>query len=166
VTPPENDRKSAENPELSPELMRLLESDAFLDEILAVYESLDNPANGARAICLGGGACCRFDLFDHRLYVTLGELALLSRTKPKYPSRIELNRCPYQQGPRCTARGNRPLGCRVFFCREQPGAGYNELYEEAHRRIRRLHESFNMPYSYMELISALKILAGFAVDTE
>ena len=112
-------------------------------------------------MCLGGGACCRFDLFDHRLYATVGELAILLQTDPPRPERTEQNRCPYQNGPRCLARENRPLGCRVFFCRERPGIEETDAYEAAHNQIRRLHADHNVPYAYVELISALKILHQF-----
>ena len=138
-------------------------ADSCLQAILDVYEDIDRAGamGGDKTLCMGGGACCRFDLFDHRLYVTVGELALLMRTEPEDPSRTALNRCPYQQGPRCLARQNRPLGCRVFFCREEPDARDNGLYEASHRRICELHARHDVPYAYVELISALKILHKF-----
>ena len=146
--------------------MQCRRNSSFLRAILDVYEDLDRAAGGDKnkILCMGGGACCRFDLFDHRLYVTLGELAVLRLTPPLDPSRTARNRCPYQQGPRCLARPNRPLGCRVFFCRERPDRSDtrdNDVYETYHRQIRELHERHNVPYAYIELISALKILSEF-----
>jgi Fe-S-cluster containining protein len=126
-----------------------------------VYESLDRAGAPGQMPCMGGGACCRFDLFDHRLYVTVGELALLRLTPPIDPSRTARTRCPYQQGPRCLARQNRPLGCRVFFCREKADIRDEDVYEASHRRICELHAEHNVPYEYIELISALKILQEF-----
>jgi len=141
--------------------MQCRQADAFLQAILDVYEAIERASEKGEATCLGGGACCRFDLFDHRLYVTLGELALLSRAEPADPSRTARNRCPYQQGPRCLARQNRPLGCRVFFCREKSDTPDKDVYEAAHKRICELHATHDVPYAYVELISALKILPKF-----
>jgi Fe-S-cluster containining protein len=165
VTPPENDRQSADDADLARAVMQCRQADSFLQAILDIYEDIDRADKSQGPVCMGGGACCRFDLFDHRLYVTLGELALLSRTGPNDPSRTARNRCPYQQGPRCHARTNRPLGCRVFFCREDSDTPDNDAYEAAHKRICELHAKHDLPYAYVELISALKILRKFAVDT-
>jgi Fe-S-cluster containining protein len=159
--PPENDRQPADGSDLAQGFTHCRRDTAFLQAILDVYEDLDRASGGEKTLCMGGGACCRFDLFDHRLYATLGELALLKRARMVDPSRMARNRCPYQQGPRCLARLNRPLGCRVFFCRENPDIRDNDVYETYHRRIRRLHERYDVPYVYVELISALKILSKF-----
>jgi len=159
--PPENDRQPTNGCDLAPAVMQCQRNSSFLQAILDVYEDLDRTAEGNEMLCMGGGVCCRFDLFDHRLYVTLGELAVLRLTPPVDPSRTNRNRCPYQQGPKCMARLNRPLGCRVFFCRERPGARNNEVYEMRHRQICELHARHNVPYAYIELISALKILHEF-----
>ena len=64
----------------------------MLGEIRAVLESADGESGGqapgeARPQCLGGGACCRFDLMGHRVYLSTGELALLGRTDPPAPER-------------------------------------------------------------------------------
>jgi hypothetical protein len=53
----------------------------FMRELAELLEQAQADRSGAR--CLGGGACCRFDLVEHRLYLTLGELALL--TQPPLP---------------------------------------------------------------------------------
>ena len=164
--PPTNDPQPADERDLVQTVMQCRQNSPFLRAILDVYEDLDRAAGGDKneKLCLGGGACCRFDLFDHRLYVTLGELAVLRRAQPVDPSRTARNRCPYQQGPRCLARLNRPLGCRVFFCRETretTDIKNDGVYETFHRRICDLHERHSVPYAYVELISSLKILHEF-----
>jgi len=133
----------------------------LLAAIRDVYRDVDRIVAENQSVCLGGGACCRFDLFDHRLYATVGELAVLLAADQRHPERLEQNRCPYQSGPRCLAREHRPLGCRVFFCRERPGASESEAYETAHKRIKELHAAGDGAYAYVELISALKILRQF-----
>ena len=164
--PPENDRQPADGGDLAKAVAQCGRDGSFLRAILDVYEDVDRASGGDRneKLCMGGGACCRFDLFGHRLYVTLGELAVLRLIPPVDPSRTARNRCPYQQGPRCLARLNRPLGCRVFFCREQtdtPDIDNHGVYETFHRQICDLHTRHNVPYAYIELISALKILQEF-----
>ena len=164
--PPENNLQPTNARGLAQAVMQCRRNNSFLRAILDVYEDLDRATGGDKnkKLCLGGGACCRFDLFDHRLYATLGELAVLKRARMVDPSRTARNRCPYQQGPKCLARLNRPLGCRVFFCREtreKSDINNNGVYETFHRRICDLHARHNIPYAYIELISGLKILHEF-----
>jgi len=105
--------------------------------------------------CLGGGACCKFDLTGRLVYVTTAELAFLLAAAPADPARALRRRCPYQIGPRCTARPRRPLGCRTFFCDPVLADASGEVYERAHRRLRALHERLSLPYRYEELTGAL-----------
>jgi Fe-S-cluster containining protein len=161
VAPPRNNLISNDPQDLARAVEQCSKDSSLMQAILDVYENVSRAAQDEQTLCLGGGACCRFDLFDHRLYVTLGELAMLVQTDPPEPARIEQNRCPYQQGPRCMARENRPLGCRVFFCRQGPGADHTAIYEPAHDEICRLHDAHDIPYAYVELIFALKILRQF-----
>ena len=70
---------------------------------------------------MGGGTCCKLNLRDHRLYVSVGELALLTLESPPAPQRAWRCHCLSQVGPECTAYRRRPLGCRVFFCRKKLG---------------------------------------------
>jgi len=130
----------------------------FCEELRRLYELVDDELAARGARCLGGGACCRFDLMGHRLYATTGELAILTGEPPPERPPTAL-RCPYQVGPRCRAHARRPLGCRVFFCRTGPDDGSSRTYERFHRRIRRLHDRFGVPYLYAELTAALEHLA-------
>jgi len=129
---------------------------AALAQLEQLYGQLDREAACLAGVCLGGGACCRFDLAGHRLYVTPLELAaLIRRPAPVVAAPL---RCPYQLGPRCQARDGRPLGCRVFFCQADAQA-VAELYEHYHRLIRDLHSRHGVPYRYVELSAALSGLA-------
>ncbi len=127
----------------------------LMDALGDIYARIDKRTCGREASCLGGGACCRFDLTAHRLYASTAELAMLSGLDPADPTRCERRRCPYQIGPRCSARSARPLGCRVFFCEKDLDDWCAKLYETFHREIRSLHESLGMPYVYTELTDAL-----------
>ena len=153
--PPESNDSTS--PEL--DLARAVRFCADLPEMMAglaeIYRRAD--AETSASTCLGGGGCCRFDLAGHRLYVSTGELALLTLRNPPNPEPLPL-RCAYQDGPRCTARGRRPLGCRVFFCRRKDGEGAAGAYEACHELIRRLHDHCGAQYAYMELTEALREL--------
>jgi len=134
---------------------------ALLEQIREIYARADRAVAERGMLCMGGGTCCRFDLVEHSLYVTVAELALLTAVRSPDPSRARRRRCPYQNGPRCMARDVRPLGCRVFFCRENDDNRAHGVYETFHREICDLHEARGVPYAYVELISALKILPDF-----
>jgi Fe-S-cluster containining protein len=125
----------------------------FLHEIQRAYDQVDGRISELGLRCLGGGACCKFDLAGHRLYLSTGELALLTQQARRVGQCRPL-RCPYQVGPRCLAREVRPLGCRVFFCGRSKTSLLSSIYEESHRRIRQLHENHCLPYSYVEIAAS------------
>ena len=135
---------------------RLPEMMAALEEIYRRVDA-DIAAAATATTCLGGGACCRFDLAGHRLYVSTAELALLTQQQPWRRGECQRLRCPYQAGPRCTARPLRPLGCRVFFCRCGEGEE-DRAYETYHGLIRQLHDNCGAHYAYLELTEALREL--------
>jgi Fe-S-cluster containining protein len=93
---------------------------------------------------------------DHLLYVSTGELSLLSQVPPSARPPYRRLHCPYQVGPRCTAYDRRPLGCRVFSCQDRPAAWRQAVYEEFHLAIRQLHDGHRLPYRYVELTAALR----------
>ena len=128
----------------------------FLAALGELYEAVDAEVARQTPTCLGGGACCKFDLAGHRLMLSTGELALLSEAGCGDVRRCERLRCPYQIGPRCSARMIRPLGCRVFFCDSALQDWCGDTYEKFHRRIRALHERFAVPYAYVELTAGLR----------
>ena len=78
----------------------------------------------------------------------------------KFRGPAEAGLCPYQRGSQCGARDRRCLGCRVFFCDPALKERSEELYERAHREIRRLHARAGLPYRYVELTAALAELAA------
>lgn len=129
------------------------ETNGFLAEIRKVYKSVDRRSSQRGARCLGGGACCKFDLAGHRLYLTPGELAILLESPPR--GEVRPRRCPYQSRGLCTAYARRPLGCRAYYCGGGMADWCAATTEEHHRRLRRLHDRFAVPYAYVELGGAL-----------
>lgn len=134
----------------------------LVEEVTALYEWIDaqqklNPSRAGR--CKGCGACCNFDAYDHRLFVTGPELIHLAenlnadRLRPM-PS----GRCPYQQGRVCTIHEDRFAGCRIFCCNGDADF-QSELSEAALKRLKALCEQFEIPYRYQDLARALNALA-------
>ena len=132
----------------------------FLAALTEIYAACDAAVSAAALACRACGECCRFDRAEHRLYASAGELAALAQTPvPRAPCRPL--RCPYQVADACTARADRPLGCRVFFCGPAAAAATRDLYEQFHTRIRRLHDEHGLPYAYVELTAAGRRLPAF-----
>ena len=134
---------------------------AEIGQILAEASADTDQADDCRAC----GQCCRFAEFGHRLYVSTGELALLTLSPP--PAAVQPGRCPYQTGPACTARDRRALGCRLFVCQSGSAERSAAAYERFHARIRHCHADHALPYLYVELAAGLAELAGgfFCIDT-
>lgn len=131
-------------------------------ELRGLYRRADAAVAATGAACLGGGACCKFDLAAHRLFVTTAELALLSMRPPPRLERCGRRRCPYQRGPRCTARRRRPLGCRTYFCDASRAETLRKIHETFHGEVRRLHRRRGIPYVYLELTAAIRRAAESA----
>ena len=143
-------------------------SDArFIAGLRELYRQVDLDVGRQNASCRACGDCCRFDRTDHRLYVSTGELALLTAAAPGGPVSPQPLRCPYQDADRCSARDRRPLGCRVFFCDEDLQAWSRDSYERFHRQIRRLHDEAHLPYAYIEMTAATaEVLSGIDVGED
>ncbi len=125
----------------------------LLTGVAAIHAGADAAVAARGMICMGGGACCRFDLAGHRLFATTGELALLLGRRPAQVPPLPPLRCPYQLGPRCMARDVRPLGCRTFFC--NGGGDLLQIHERSHACLRSLHDNLRIPYLYVEATAAI-----------
>lgn len=142
-------------PDISAAMAKFLACPEAVADLERVYAQADQATANCR--CLGGGCCCKFDIFGHRLYVTTAELALLTQpAKPSLPAKPW--RCAYQYGPRCTAYQRRPLGCRLFFCSDVDQQDRTELYERLHSAIKILHRTHCIPYTYAELTGLLDVI--------
>ena len=131
------------------------------DAIATIHEDLAESVRSFRPLCLASGACCKFDAFEHRLYVTGLEAARCVRLAPAIAEEdlVKANvegTCPWQMGRLCTAREGRPVGCRVFFCDPRAKAWVPEQAELAHQAIKAVHERFDVPYAYGEWRAILK----------
>jgi Fe-S-cluster containining protein len=127
---------------------------AFLAELRALLTRASEALPDNQGQCTRCGACCDFAAAGHRLYATAGELALLCELAP--PMSCRPLRCTFQVEGLCTARDQRPLGCRVYHCDQALGARGQQEAEELHREVQELHQKFGLPYRYTEMTQALR----------
>ncbi len=133
-----------------------------LEEVAALYDWLDSqlqrePARAGR--CRACGACCNFQAYDHRLFVTPPELIYLAAKLDTEKLRSNsAGPCPYQQGTECAVHEHRFAGCRIFCCNGDADF-QSDLSEAVLRRLKALCAQWDIPYRYQELAAAL---AGFS----
>ena len=129
------------------------------DAVERIHQQLADEVRLHKPLCLASGSCCRFDEFEHRLYATGLEATLALDICSEQGRGIgaedvasarQRGGCPWQEGRLCTARRGRPVGCRVFFCDPRLSEWVPQLAEWAHGAIKRVHEEFQVPYSYGE----------------
>ena len=131
-------------------------SDQAIDEI---YTWVDEQVAAASPRCEISGACCRFREYGHRLYISRVEAERLfevplpaeNQTDESVSPETVKEVCPYQSRGLCTARGARPLACRIFFCDPEFDQAGQELTEEALKRLKSVHIQYQIPWEYRQL---------------
>jgi Fe-S-cluster containining protein len=133
-------------------------------ELLKIYSDLDCELSKMRVQCDACGRCCHLSDWDHELWLTNLEFALLESARgPKHPSRRGV--CPYlNEEGLCDARSERALGCRIFHCKAVPEP-LHDLYERFLDRIKALAKRYGLPLSYGELLAGLEQETGDAAQT-
>ena len=130
-----------------------LDPDRFRARVQEVYRDLDAAVAALAPVCQVSGRCCRFVEYDHTLFVSAPEFAILLADAPKPSRPVDAGAtCPWQDARgRCTAREARPLGCRVYFC--DPGYAPHgpDLAEAAIARLKALVEEMGLPWDYAPL---------------
>lgn len=139
----------------------------FVAAVESLYAELDARVAARRPLCINRGACCQFESFGHRLFVTPVELAyFVARSDGPIRGPETAAACPYQVGGMCTVRTARPTGCRIFFCDVAAQHWQPDETEHTLRQIRAVHERFELPYAYVDWIDALRQLAAVKQDSE
>lgn len=133
-------------------------SDEVAKRLHVIYQDLEKEIEQAGPVCDLSGRCCRFQEWDHTLFLSGIEAEILIREAP--PSVRELDSgatCPWQDDRgRCTAREARPLGCRVYFCDPSYEGKAEALSEVYLARIKHLADESDRPWSYAPLHQHLR----------
>jgi len=145
---------------------RHIDNDALQAEIRALYEDVDRQIAAHQPRCINRGLCCNFKAYGHRLYVSTAELSHFAAERGTHMLPVDpaAGSCPYHIDGICTARGERPLGCRIFFCGSESDAWPNEIYESGLSRLQAIAAAHGVEYRYVEWLSALAYLTPPAVD--
>jgi len=151
------------------------------ESIARVYEDLQQQIDRRKPVCDASGACCHFDAYGHRLYVTTLELAAfvagyrakqlsdarrVNTTRPDGRSLSNLilrassdpGGCTFQVDGLCGVHDIRPFGCRIFFCDPTAAQWQQDAYELFHARLKQEHARLGVPYFYVEWRQALTTL--------
>ena len=123
------------------------------DPLRVLYGDLDAAVARFGPSCELSGRCCRFAEYDHTLFVSAPEMAVLLADAPP-PSRPldDGETCPWQDlKGRCTAREARPLGCRVYYCDPTYQDHAHALSEAFLGRMKRLVDDLELPWNYAPL---------------
>lgn len=140
-----------------------LDDEGFRLRMAQLYADVDRAVAAKSPACLNRGACCRFEEFGHRLYVSTAELTcFVAGQRDQWRPPHDSGACPYQREGVCTAREHRPLGCRVFFCDPDTTGWQGPIYEEFLAELRRIGDEYGLDYRYVEWLSALTELGPIA----
>ena len=119
--------------------------------VLELYHEVDREVAAAGPVCVASGRCCRFKEYGHTLFVSNLEADVLLASAPPYEGPVSPDFCPFQVDNLCTARGPRPLGCRVYFCDPAYQETGEALSEQYIRRLKALADEFGLPWRYAPL---------------
>lgn len=129
----------------------------IVNEVATIYRWVDGEVARLHPSCKACGACCDFEAFGHRLYVTTPELlhfkTFAGPTILDMPGGV----CPYRVDGQCSVYPYRFSGCRIFSCSGDSEAE-NQLSEAAIRQFKGLCEAYGIPYRYVYLKEGLEML--------
>jgi hypothetical protein len=127
--------------------------DRFRQPLRLLYAALDAEVARIGPVCRLSGRCCRFAEFDHTLFVSAPEAALLLADAPNPAGPLDEGAsCPWQDARgHCTARDARPLGCRVYYCDASYQAHAHALSETFIARLKHLVDDLDLPWNYAPL---------------
>lgn len=138
-----------------------VDHDPLAARMSTFYAEVDAAVSARNPACRNRGLCCQFDRFGHRLYVTTVELAYFVRgSREQWRAATDEDRCPYHIAGRCTARQQRPLGCRIFFCEPAAKAWQGPEYERRLTELKDIGAAFSVAYRYTDWLSALRTLGA------
>ena len=130
---------------------------AWLDEVAALYRAVDREIDPHQHLCKMRGVCCDFRVAGHVLYATSVEVgyAVATRTSPWAPQGVL---CPFWREGLCTARAERPLGCRTYFCDPSWRERGEEIHERYHAQLAAIGKRHGIAYDYKPWVASLNSL--------
>jgi hypothetical protein len=125
----------------------------YWGELRALYDQVEAEVARLGPVCQLSGRCCRFREYGHTLFVSALEIEFLLGGAPKASRPLDQGEtCPWQDAQgRCTARGARPLGCRVYYCDPNYQAAAPELSERFIARLKQMADRHGLPWNYAPL---------------
>lgn len=146
------------------------EVEGYRVSLQELYRRLDAEVARAGPVCELSGRCCRFEEYDHTLFLSDPEAKLLVIDAPEPVRPLDDGAsCPWQDvRGRCTARDARPMGCRVYFCDpsyEQTGP---EIAERSIALLKEVVDRMGLSWNYAPLHRHLHRLRseGIFVDPQ
>ncbi len=127
---------------MNPELKR---------KVLEVYAAVDATVAAAAPRCDASGRCCRFTEYGHTLFISAFEAELLLESAPSYSKPVTRDFCPFQVNNLCTARAERPLGCRIYFCDPAFEDAGQQLTETSLTQLKQLADEYETGWQYAPL---------------
>ena len=124
---------------------------ALRAEVLEVYAAVDAAVAAAGPRCEASGRCCRFAEYGHTLFLSAFEADILLETAPGYEKPVSRDFCPFQVDGLCTARGSRPLACRIYFCDPAYQETQNAITEGAVAKLKSLADRYGAGWNYAPL---------------
>lgn len=119
--------------------------------LLELYAEVDAAVRATGVRCDSSGRCCRFKEWGHVLYLSAIEAEFLLETAPPYSTPVSPDGCPFQVEKLCTARDERPLGCRIYFCDPAYQETGNALTESSLAKLKRLADEQGLEWRYAPL---------------
>jgi Fe-S-cluster containining protein len=124
---------------------------AVAEAVRAIYAAADREVAEAGPRCEASGRCCRFTEWGHVLFLSHLELAVLLDGAPAYTKPVGPDGCPFQVQRLCTAREQRPLGCRVYFCDPAYQERAGEITEKYLGQLKELARAHDLGWQYAPL---------------
>ena len=129
------------------------------DRMRELYSRLDAELEPHRDLCRLRGVCCDFRTAGHALYATGVEVEharqLRAESGRPIPTAEAPGLCPFWREGLCTARDERPIGCRVYFCDPSWKERGEALYEKYHREVTEIGREFGHDYTYGPFVELL-----------
>lgn len=140
--------------------VRAVSEPVVVADLLAVFAAVTDEVTRRAPVCWASGRCCNFKKTGHLLYVTGLEAAYTlvkcgSPGQARLAESVATGGCPFQVMNLCGVHGEKPLGCRLFFCDMTAQQWQNEVYERLLGELRSLHARHGIEYRYGEWRSML-----------